>query len=97
MTKKIISGFIFLLIIAAGIFYYYEHQQDFHIITTISVSALVALSFLFIVNSLCYGLQLKILMNHYKLNIGFLQCYGISRVGSFMNLFLPIGGGAISS
>ena len=33
-------------------------------------------------------------MNHYNLDIGFLECYGLSRTSSFINLLLPVGGGA---
>jgi uncharacterized protein (TIRG00374 family) len=94
MSKKIFSTLFLLGIAAAGIIYYFNHRAEFYLITTVSVSALAALSCIVIIISLCNGLQLKILMNHYGMEIGFSQCYGISRASSFINLFLPIGTGA---
>lgn len=93
MVKKMLSVLFLVCIVAAGIIYYVTHKEDFYLITSVSTSALVVLSALFIVISLCLGLQLKIIMNHYHLDIGFLECYGLSRTSSFINLLLPFGGG----
>jgi len=94
MHKKLLSVVFLVGIAAAGFIYYFKHREDFYLITSVSMSALVVISSLFIVISLCFGLQLKILMNHYNLDIGFLECYGLSRTSSFINLLLPFGGGA---
>lgn len=94
MHKKLFSVVFLVGIAAAGFIYYFKHRDDFYLITSVSVSALVAISSIFIVISLCFGLQLKILMNHYKLDIGFPECYGLSRTSSLINLLLPFGGGA---
>jgi uncharacterized membrane protein YbhN (UPF0104 family) len=94
MHKKLFSAVFLIGIAAAGFIYYFKHREDFYLITSVSMSALVVISSLFIVISLCFGLQLKILMNHYNLDIGFLECYGLSRTSSFINLLLPFGGGA---
>ena len=94
MHKKLLSVIFLVGIAAAGIIYYFKHRGDFYLITSVSTSAIVVISSLFIVISLCFGLQLKILMNHYNLDIGFLECYGLSRTSSFINLLLPFGGGA---
>lgn len=94
MYKKLLSVVFLVCIAAAGIIYYFKHREDFYLITSVSMSALVVISSLFIVISLCFGLQLKILMNHYNLDIGFLECYGLSRTSSLINLLLPFGGGA---
>ncbi len=94
MSKKIFSTLFLLGITAVGIIYYFNHREEFYLITNVSVSALAALSCIFILISLCYGLQLKILMDHYGMEIGFFQCYGISRASSLLNLFLPVGAGA---
>ena len=93
MLKKLFSVLFLAVIAAAGIIYYFTHREDFYLITSVSMGALVAISALFIVISLCFGLQLKIIMNHYNLDIGFLECYGLSRTSSFINLLLPFGGG----
>ncbi|RJQ45938.1 MAG: UPF0104 family protein [Nitrospiraceae bacterium] len=89
MHKRLISALFLVGIAAAGIIYYFRHKEDFYLLTSVSVSAVVALSFVFVLITLLYGLQLKILMDHYKLGIGFFQCFGISRASSFINLFLP--------
>lgn len=94
MYRKIFSTLFLLVITSAGIVYYLNHREDFHLITTVSLSVLAALSCLAIVISLGYGLQLKILMDHYGMKIGFFRCYGISRASSFFNLFLPAAAGA---
>ena len=93
MGKKLFSVLFLAGIAAAGIIYYFKNREDFYLITSVSMSALVAISSLCIVISLCFGLQLKILMNHYNLDIGFLKCYSLSRTSSFINLLLPFGGG----
>lgn len=94
MGRQLFSAALLLAIAAAGTVYYFRHQEEFHLITTVSKGALVGLSALFILISVCYALQLKILMHHYRLDIDFLRCYGLSRASSFLNLFLPFGGGA---
>jgi uncharacterized membrane protein YbhN (UPF0104 family) len=94
MHKKLLSFLFFVGIVAAGIIYYFRHKEDFYLITSVSMSALIVISSLFIVISLSFGLQLKILMNHYNLDIGFFECYGLVRTSSFINLLLPFGGGA---
>ncbi|RPI37579.1 MAG: UPF0104 family protein [Nitrospiraceae bacterium] len=92
MLKKLLSVLFFAVIAAAGAIYYFTHRENFYLITSVSISALIAISALFIVTSLCFGLQLKIIMNHYNLDIRFLECYGLSRTSSFINLLMPFGG-----
>lgn len=78
---------------AAGITYYFNHREDFFLLTSVSISAIALMSCIFVIITLLYGLQLKILMDHYRLNISFLECFGISRVSSFINLFFPFAVG----
>jgi uncharacterized membrane protein YbhN (UPF0104 family) len=92
MLKKLLSVLFFAVIAAASTIYYFMHREDFYLITSVSMGALIAISAPFIVISLCFGLQLKIIMNHYKRDIGFLECYGLTRTSSFINLLLPFGG-----
>jgi len=93
-TKKIFSTLFFLGITIISIIYYLKHREDFYLIMTISLEAVIVLSCIAIMITLCYGLQLKILLGHYNLRVKFLECFELSRAGSFANLWLPIGGGA---
>ncbi len=94
MHKKLFSVVFLVGIAAAGIIYYFRHREDFFLLTSVSVSAIVALSFIFVLITLLYGLQLKVLMDHYRLDISFLHCFGISRASSFINFFFPFAVGA---
>ncbi len=40
-----------------------------------------------------YGVQLKILTDHYKLGLNFFQWFGLLRISTFTDLWLPSGGG----
>jgi len=91
--RKLLSVLIFFLITGIGVFYYNRHKEDFQLITTVSVSALVILFFLRLTLILCYGVQVKILTDHYNLDLGFPQWFGLSRLTNFTNLLLPLGGG----
>ena len=92
--RNIIS--ILFLIIMAGIavFYYIRHKDDFHLISTVTVEAIVIVSVLVTINFLCYGFQLKILTDHYGLRLTFTQWFGLSRLSGFTYLFLPFPSGA---
>ncbi len=92
-TKKIFSILFFLIITIISITYYLKHREDFYLITTISLEAVIVLMCIAFFISLCYGLNLKIMLEHYNLRLKFLECYELSRAGSFANLLLPIGEG----
>lgn len=92
--RKILSILLFIVTVGIGILYYKGHKEDFHLIDNVSVGAIILLSVLQIGSTLCNGLQLKVLTDHYKLNLNFLQCYGILRATRFANLWLPTVGGA---
>lgn len=92
--RKIFSSLLFLLILALGIHYFESHKGFFSLITTLSAHYVLMLSLLTILLSLSYGLQVKILTDHFQLNLTFFRCFGLSRATSFVNLWLPAGGGA---
>lgn len=92
--RKIVSILLFASIVGLGAFYYTRHREDFQLITTVSADAVVVLSLLKLALIFCYSLQLKILTDHYNLNLNFSQWFGLSRMTTFTNLLLPLGGGA---
>ncbi|MCK4821260.1 flippase-like domain-containing protein [bacterium] len=94
MYKRLVSVAFLVGMGAAGIIYYLRHKEDFYLITSVSINDLFVISLIHIIISICFGLQLKILMDYYKLDIGFFECYGLVRTSSFINLLLPFGGGA---
>lgn len=91
--RKIISYLVLLAIAGMAAFYYAGHREDFHIIATVSVGAIAVLSVLQLFSGILYGLQLKIMTDHYRLNLNFFQWYGLMRATSFANLWLPSGAG----
>jgi uncharacterized protein (TIRG00374 family) len=92
--KKIISVLFFVLIGIIAIHYYIKYKERFYLITTVSMSYVLVISFLIIIMIFSYGLQLRILLNHYKLNLDYLQCLSLSRASALFNLVLPFLGGA---
>ena len=74
--------------------YYIQHKEDFHIIGTVSVWAFLMLTLLNVFTFYFYGLQLKILTDHYSLNLNFSQWFGLLRISTFTNLWVPFAGGA---
>jgi uncharacterized membrane protein YbhN (UPF0104 family) len=81
------------MIAAMAVLYFMGHREEFHVIGTVSVGAVVLLSILQLFSGIFYGLQLKVLTDHYKLNLNFFQWYGLIRATSFANLWLPSGAG----
>jgi len=96
-SRYIQRGVLILLpivVLALIIYYYTKHREDFQLITTVSVGPILIISLLKLVRMYCRSLELKILTDHYNLNLSFSQWFGLSRVTAFSNLFLPSGGGA---
>lgn len=91
--KKIASILFFVALVGIGTFYYIQHKENFHLITNVSTGAVFVVSFIILITWFCYGLQLKILTDHYKLNLNFLQWFGLPRVTMFVDLWLPLAGG----
>ncbi len=94
ILRKILSIILFVSIMGIASFYYIHHKEAFHIIYTVSSYAVIVLSILSLITCFCFVLQLKVLTDHYKLNLNFLQCFGLNRATKFTNLFLPSAGGA---
>ena len=92
--RKMLSIILFAIIVGFGTFYYTRHVEDFHLITTITADAVVVLLILNLSLIFCHGFQVKILTDHYKLNLNFSQWFGLSRMTNFTNLLLPFAGGA---
>ncbi len=92
--RKVISIFFLVFICITAVYYYLKHRDDFYLITTLSVGSVLVVASLIIIHQLIYGLQLKILTDHYNLDLNFLQCFGLSRMATFINLWTPVGGGA---
>ena len=92
--RRILSYVLLAMITAMAVLYFMGHREEFHIIGTVSVGAVALLSVLQLFSGIFYGLQLKILTDHYKLNLNFFQWYGLIRATSFANLWLPFAAGA---
>lgn len=92
--RRIFSVVLLTVIVSLGILYYVQRREDFRLIAGVSVKSLVVLSVLQIGSTTFYGLQLKILTDHFKLKLKFSQCYWLIRATAFANLWLPSGGGA---
>jgi uncharacterized membrane protein YbhN (UPF0104 family) len=90
--KKIVSVILVVAIIGAAAFYFLRHKGEFHLISNVSIGAISVLSVFAVILSLCYGVQLKILTDHYRLNLSLLDCFGISRAATFADMWLPFGG-----
>ncbi|UCE19894.1 MAG: flippase-like domain-containing protein [Gemmatimonadota bacterium] len=93
-ARKIVSVFLLIAMAGAAVLYYTRHKDDFRLISAISVDTLLVLLCLVLFNFLCYGLQLKVLTDHYGLNLTFAQWFGLSRLSGFTYLFLPFPSGA---
>ena len=92
--KKVLSASFFALILIGGVSYYHSHREEFHLITSISAASVLTISFLMVLQRVNFGLQLKILTDHYRLNLTIPQCLGLSWITTFINLWTPIGAGA---
>ncbi len=90
--KKWLSIVIFTIVIGLGALYYVKHREDFHLITSVSIYAVIAVSLLKIGQIIIHGLQVKILTDHFELGLKFSQWVGISRMHNFTSLFLPSAG-----
>lgn len=92
--RKIISILALAMTLGFGVYYYTQHREDFRLITAVSVDAIVILALLKLMIIFCYGLQVKVLTDHYNLNLDFTSWFGLSRLTSFTNMLLPLSGGA---
>jgi uncharacterized membrane protein YbhN (UPF0104 family) len=92
--KKILSVLFFALIVIGGASYYHSHREEFHLITSISAASVLTISFLIVLQRINFGLQLKILTDHYRLHLTIPQCLGLSWITTFINLWAPLGAGA---
>ncbi len=92
--RKIATFLFFVALVGIGTFYYFQHKEDFHLITNVSTGTIFVLSIISLIILFCYGLQLKIITSHYNLNLNFLQWFGLPRVTLFINMWLPLVGGA---
>jgi uncharacterized membrane protein YbhN (UPF0104 family) len=91
--RRILSYVLLVMIAAMAVLYFMGHREEFHIIGAVSGGAVVLLSVLQLFSGIFYGLQQKILTDHYKLNLNFFQWYGLIRATSFANLWLPFAAG----
>jgi uncharacterized membrane protein YbhN (UPF0104 family) len=90
--KKLLAVLIFTGVMGAIGFYLLRHREEFHLISRVSTGAVFVLSVFTVIASLCYAVQLKIVLDHYGLRLTLLDCFGISRATSFADLWLPFGG-----
>ena len=90
--KKLLAVLVFTGVMGAIGFYLLRHREEFHLITRVSTGAVFVLSVFTVIASLCYAVQLKIVLDHYGLRLTLLDCFGISRATSFADLWLPFGG-----
>jgi len=81
------------LVLTVAILYYLRHREDFHLITAISIWAIVSLVFINCLLALCRGYELKSLMGHYHLKLRFRQWFGIPLMSTCANLLIPVVGG----
>jgi uncharacterized membrane protein YbhN (UPF0104 family) len=95
--KKLFPVLILVLIGIIGIQYYIKYKERFYLITTVSMSSVLVISLLMIILYLSYGLQLRILLNHYRLNLHYLQCLGLSRATNLFNSLLPFLGASFKA
>jgi uncharacterized membrane protein YbhN (UPF0104 family) len=95
MRKKRLLSFLLLagLIIFSGV-YYVNHSEDFQLLRSISGQAIIILTFLEVLMILSLGLQMKLLTDHYKLGLTFVQCFGLARLTSMANLMFGFAAGA---
>jgi uncharacterized membrane protein YbhN (UPF0104 family) len=92
--RKILSLVILPAMVAGIVLYALRHKSEFHLISHVSAGEIAILSVLTVITLLCYAAQLKIVTDHYHLNLTFLLCFGISRATTFVDLWLPFGGGS---
>ncbi len=90
--KKVLSGIIFAIIVGAAAVYFFRHQEEFYLISSVSVAAIFILSVLTVIGSLAYAIRLKIVTDHYGLNLTLMDCFGISRAVTFIDMWLPFAG-----
>jgi hypothetical protein len=81
-----------MLLLGIGLAYLIHHKQELHLISQVSLSDVAILSVLVIILSFCNGLRLKVITDHYDLNLTFSQWFGISRASALANLWLPLAG-----
>lgn len=87
--RKILSVLLLIIVMGLAALYFVQHREDFQLITTISVWPILLLSLLKLLEMYCRGRELKILTDHYHLNLNFSQWFGLTRIMAFTNLFLP--------
>jgi len=93
MQRKILPTLIFCTILLGGAFYYSRHSEEFHLITSVSIGTVVVTSLLKLCIIFLHSLEVKILTDHYDLNLHFLQWFGLSRMTALSRQLLPLGAG----
>jgi len=95
--RKVLSTAVLALTLGFGAYYYARHGEDFRIITTVSAGAVALMVGIKLVGILCHGLQVKVLTDHYGIKLGFAGWFGLSRISTFTNMMLPLGGAPLKA
>ena len=76
------------------VIYFMMHREDFQLLSSFSAPAITVLVLLEVLMILCFGLQMKMLTDHYDLGLTFAQCFGLARITSLANLMFGFAAGA---
>ena len=87
--RKILSLLLGIVTAGLAVLYFVLHKEDFRLITTVSTWPIITVSMLKLIEMYFRGRELKIITDHYKLNLRFSQWFGLTRIMAFTNLFLP--------
>lgn len=97
MIWNIVSLVLTTGVVIAAVVYCVRHADKLHLIRMASPSAIALMVVARLIGMLCFGVQLKVLMQCYGVELTALEWFGLSRVTSASNLLLPLGGTAVKA
>ncbi len=98
MLLKRTVVFVFLIfVIFVSSRYCYTHRDELSLITNVSPAAIFELGLLNLMLFYLLGLQIKVVTDHYGLNLKFRVWMGLSRGASFTNLLIPFSGASLKA
>jgi uncharacterized protein (TIRG00374 family) len=91
--KQYLSWILFLGFVIWAFFYIRSHQEDFLVVSELSISSIIVLLSLAIIAFIISGLFTRILVKPYGVRLGHFEAFSISLVSLVGNYIMPFRGG----
>ncbi|MEK6895097.1 MAG: lysylphosphatidylglycerol synthase transmembrane domain-containing protein [Nanoarchaeota archaeon] len=92
-VKQILSISILLIILAFAAYYIYKNIDSFKELTIVSPHFIVILVIIFLLSYVTITYQTIVILNPFKIKLGFFEGFQLSIITGFYNLITPFRGG----